>query len=259
MVRRRRLCSSSVSSWASVIPAAWMTPRIGAAPSASRLATSACTGLARTDVEGHGIDRDPTHFQRPDGGDLVPRLGVGAVAVPVATWRQRSAAGQYQTTCAAVREPTGHQQTERTHTTGDQVCRIRAAPQRLANRFAGDRHQLRREEFAVTQRQDGLGRCPQNRGQRRYVITDVCLPSGMSTRPPHNCGCSARTTPAVPHRSSAATAASELPSRTPRVMIHSVTGWSSSRSASPRTRSATSADRRTAQSMSVSSHPDSAT
>ena len=51
------------------------------------------------------------------------------------------------------------------------------------------------------------------------------------------------------------TAASELPSRTPRVMIHSVTGWSSSRSASPRTRSATSIDRRTAQSTSALAGP----
>ena len=28
--------------------------------------------VARTHVEGHGIDRDPAQFQRPDGGDLLP-------------------------------------------------------------------------------------------------------------------------------------------------------------------------------------------
>ena len=49
-------------------------------------------------------------------------------------------------------------------------------------------------------------------------------------------------TPAVPHSGLCATAASELPSRTPRVMIHSVAGWLSSRSASPRTRSTSSID-----------------
>ncbi len=120
--------------------------------------------VARAHVEAHRIHRDPARFQRPDGGDLVPRVGVGG-AVPVATRWQRRAAGQYQSTRAAVREPTRCQQTERTHAAGDQVGSIRAAPQRLADRFTGDRRQDLGEEVAVAQRQDGLGRCPQDRGR----------------------------------------------------------------------------------------------
>ena len=65
--------------------------------------------VARSDVEGHGIDRDATHLQRPDRGDLVAHVRVVGVAVPVAPGRQRSTAGEYQTTCTAVREPGGHQ------------------------------------------------------------------------------------------------------------------------------------------------------
>ena len=77
-------------------------------------------------------------------------------------------------------------------------------------------------------------------------------PTGRSTRPPHSCGCSAPMTEASPHRQLWRNALSEAASRTPRVMIHSVAGWWSSRSARRRTRSPTSADKRTAQSISSS-------
>ena len=182
--------------------------------------------VARSDVEGHGIDGDAPHLQRPDGGDLVAHVCVVGVAVPVAPGRQRSAPGEHQTTCAAVREPVGHQQTEGTHASGDQVCRIGATPQRFSHRFAGDGYQRGREEFAVAQRQDGLGRCPQHRGQRR-ARSHRCRRSARAGPPgrPTTRGCSARMTPASPHRQLWRTAASEAPSRTPRVMIHSVAGW----------------------------------
>ncbi len=100
----------------------------------------------------------------------------------------------------------------------------------------------------------GLRRTVDSAGTRPAMSA----PSGRSTRPPHNCGCSARMTPAVPHIGLWATAASELPSRTPRVMIHSVTGWLSSRSASFPTRSTSSIDMRTAPSTSASPERDSA-
>ena len=185
--------------------------------------------VARSDVEGHGIDGNTTHLQRADGGDLVAHVRVVGVAVPVAPRRQRRAPGENQTTRTAVREPGGHQQTERTHATGDEVRRIGPTPQRLSHRLAGDWRHAGAEELAVAQRQDGLRRRPQHRRQAPVTNELDRGAAGRSTRPPHSCGCSARMTPAIPHSELWRTAASELPSRTPRVTIHSVAGWSSSR------------------------------
>ena len=129
--------------------------------------------VARSDVEGDGIDGDATHLQLANRGDLVAHVRVVGVDVPVAPGRQRSAASQYQTTCTAVRKPAGGQQTECAHASGDEISGVGTTPQRLSHRLAGYWHQGGREEFAVAQRQDGLGWRRQHRGQRGCAITDV--------------------------------------------------------------------------------------
>ena len=126
----------------------------------------------RTDVQRHGFDGDAAHLQRPDGVDLLLGVDVVGVAVPVAPGWQRGTAGQDHPAGAVVGEPAGRQQTERTETAGDQVGRIRAAPQRLADRLAGHRREAGCQELAVAQRQDRLRRGRQHRSERRHQRID---------------------------------------------------------------------------------------
>ena len=95
-----------------VVRDAWV-PSAGARPRAQDVVVppgeQSLHRVARSDVEGHGIDRNTTHLQRPDGGDPVAYVCVVSVAVPVAPGRQRRPASEYQTTRTEVREPGGHQ------------------------------------------------------------------------------------------------------------------------------------------------------
>ena len=124
-----------------------------------------------SDVEGDHLDRYATHLERTDRRDLLEHFTVGDVTVPVPPRRQRCTAGKYQATGAAVGEPGGHQQTECSHTSGDEVCRIGSAAQSVPYPLARHRCQHGSEEYVVTQHQDGLAAGTQHPGQGRDAIS----------------------------------------------------------------------------------------
>ncbi len=171
-VRRSRLSSSSVNSSASVMPAPWTTPRIGTAPSSSRLASSAAIASGEPMSSATASTATPRASSARTALIFCPGGGVVGVAVPVAARRQSGAAGEDHPTRTPVRQPAGRQQTECTQATGDQVGRIGTTAQRLADRLAGDRLEAGRKELAIAQRQDRLRRGSQHRGKRRHQRTD---------------------------------------------------------------------------------------
>ena len=81
----------------------------------------------------------PPLHNLPHGRDALPHRWVGGIAalnrVPIPARRQPAAARQDQAASAQIGQPVGHQQTERTQTTGDQIGRVGAAAQRFADRF----------------------------------------------------------------------------------------------------------------------------
>ncbi len=154
-------------------PAACMTPRIGGSPSSSRLASRACTA-----------SRDPT--SRATASTETPRISSARMAAIL--WRtSASLASLSQSRLGGngVRPASTRRRAPRSASQAA-ISRPRA-PMPPVMRYAAsgrhrngsrtgwpdDRHQGGREEFAVAQHQDGLGRRPQHRGQRRRAITDV--------------------------------------------------------------------------------------
>ena len=203
MVCRRRLSVTSVRSWASVIPAAWMTPRIGAAPSASRLARSVCIAsreptsraTASTETPRNSSARMAASFCRVSASAVSlsqsRRGGSGVRPASIRRRAPRSASQPAISRPSAPIPPVIRYAASGRHRNGS----------RTGSPETGTRAGARNSPSRST-RMDLAG-------VRRTVDSAdtepaMSAPSGRSTRPPHNCGCSARITPAVPTGNSAA-------------------------------------------------------